>query len=78
MVKNLCLSGESYIYLKKEYYEEYLNIGNTIEINIEELMAYGSVDKNLKDIKTGKSISDSKLMYTVLEDYSLTCEYISE
>ena len=71
MVKDLCLAGESYIYATGEEIE----IGNTILVNISDLVSNGYVDKNLKDVKTGESVSTKKLKYTVNSDKTLDCKY---
>ena len=75
MVENLCLAGESYIYANTDDFEELSTINSEIQIVVQELMTYGNVDSNLKNPKTGNSVKNSKLIYTVLSDYSLDCDY---
>ena len=81
MIKDLCLAGETFIYLnysnnsgKNDF--DLSIIGNKIDINIEELISYGSVDSELKNPKTDNSVSDDVLEYTVQSDNSLDCIYI--
>lgn len=76
MVKNLCLAGESYVYANMSEFSELSTFDSTFTIVIDELISYGNVDKNMKNIKTGKTIEKDSLKYTVLSDYSLDCEYI--
>lgn len=75
MVENLCLAGNSYIYSNIEDFKELLIVDNKIEIPVEELIGYGSVDGDLKNPKTNKSVESDSLVYTVLSDNSLDCEY---
>jgi hypothetical protein len=51
-------------------------VGREVIINIDKLITYGNVDKNLKNPKTDLSVQNDKLKYIVLEDYSLDCEYL--
>ena len=76
MVKDLCIAGESYIYANNEDFEESLIVGNTITIEVDELIEYGSVSSTLQNPKTNTSISGDLLQYTVLSDNSLDCNYI--
>lgn len=78
MVENLCLAGETYIYSNIEEFSELSIVGSTINIPIEELINYGSVNKNTVNIKTNKTIEKDNLKYTVLDDYTLNCDYIYE
>lgn len=76
MVNDLCLAGESYIYSNMDQYTELKEIGSIIEINIKELMNYGSVDNDIINPKNNTNVSKDLLEYTVLNDYSLECKYI--
>ena len=76
MITDLCLAGESYIYSNMEDFNNLSVIGSNININIDELILYGNVDSDLKNPKTKASVSQDRLVYTVLQDYSLDCEYI--
>lgn len=75
MVKNLCLSGESYIYANMDDFNQLSVVDSKIEIAINRLIQYGSVNNNLKNPKTNDSIQEDVLIYTVLSDHSLDCEY---
>ena len=74
MVNDLCLAGETYIYSNKDDFD--LSIENEIEIDIQELIAYGNIDSNLKNPNTNNTIVDDTLKYTVQSDKALSCEYI--
>ena len=76
MVEDLCLAGKSYIYANMEGFEGLSVVGTKVEINISELILYGNVDKDLINPKTEVSVKNNKLIYTVLSDYSLDCQYI--
>jgi hypothetical protein len=75
MVENLCLAGESYIYANIDEFDDISIIGNQIEITIEELIIYGSVERDLLNPKTENKINNDTLIYTVLNDKSLKCQY---
>ena len=75
MVKNLCLSGESYLYANNEIFPELSMQNSQIEIKINQLIEYGNVDKRLENPKTNKNVKDDSLIYTVLSDLSLDCKY---
>lgn len=75
MVKNLCMAGESYIYENTSSYEGLSIVGTEIRISISDLIIYGSVDSNLTNPNTKKSVKNSMLIYTVLSDNSLDCVY---
>lgn len=76
MVENLCLAGESYISANIENFNGLTTVGNKIELTIQELINYGNVDKNMKNPKTNNSIKNDTLLYSVLSDYSLDCQYV--
>ncbi len=78
MVDDLCIAGKTYLYSNMNLFPELSVVSSEIEIEISELIKYGSVDKNLKNPKTDKTIENNKLQYTVLEDFSLDCKYIEE
>ena len=78
MVKDLCAAGKSYMYANMQLFPELSTIDSFIEIEIEDLISYGNVDKNLKNPKTGEKVKNSSLKYTVLNDLSLDCKYIEE
>lgn len=75
MVNNLCIAGETYIYSKMDNFKELFTIGSKINISISDLVTYGNVDKNTINTKTGQSVQEDSLIYTVLNDNSLQCEY---
>lgn len=75
MVDNLCMAGRTYIYANMNDFSELSTVGSTIRINISDLITYGNVDKNTINVKTEKKIENDFLTYTVLNDYSLECEY---
>lgn len=78
MVDNLCTSGKTYMYSNMDEYQELSTVNSKIVLKIEELISYGSVDKNLVNPKTNLSVKNSSLEYTVLSDFSLDCKYIEE
>lgn len=75
MVNNLCIAGETYIYSNLDDFPEIKNINSKINIQIEELISYGNVKSGITNIKAEKVVDRDALIYTVLEDYSLDCEY---
>lgn len=75
LIDNVCLAGESYIYSNIDDYNGLSNVGYVIEINVSDLIRYGTLKKEINS-NTNKSIEYDKLKYTVLNDYSLNCEYI--
>ena len=78
MVNNLCTAGKTYMYSNLDDFPELSIVGSEIEILVNELMLYGNVNKDLVNPKTEISVDDSTLKYIVLDDLSLTCEYIEE
>lgn len=78
MIKDLCTAGKTYIYSNLDDFPNLSNVGSQIEIKIEELIIYGSVDKKILNPKTNTSIESDTLKYIVLDDLSLDCEYIKE
>ena len=70
MVKDLCMAGESYIYANGMSVDS-----GGIQISIKDLIDYGNVDKNLKDVKTGESVKDKTLIFTKNSDGTLNCNY---
>lgn len=77
MVDNLCMAGRTYIYSNMDDFSELSSIGSIIKISISDLIEYGNVDKNMVNVKTEKKVEKDLLIYTVLNDYSLDCEYNS-
>ena len=75
MIENLCLAGKSYIYANTDKFDELSTINSKIEISIKELMAYGNVDRTLKNPKTNQTVEKDSLIYTVTNE-SLDCQYI--
>lgn len=69
MVENICLSAKTYIYSNQDDYEDLITIGNKIVINVNDLISYGIVKENTTN-------KNDLVKFTVLEDYSLKCEYI--
>lgn len=76
MVKDLCIAGNSYINANREDFEELNIIGGETIIDINELIAYGNVKSNTKNPKTGNSIENDSLKFTMLESFELDCQYI--
>lgn len=75
MINDLCLAGKTYIYSNMDKFEQLSTVGSSIEINISELILYGSVEKGIKNIKTGNLIDNDLLTFIVLNDNSLDCKY---
>ncbi|MBQ2947266.1 MAG: type II secretion system protein [Bacilli bacterium] len=75
MVENLCLAGDTYIKNNEEDFKNMIIPNNKIEVEINELMAYGIVKYETKNPKTNKSVENDKLIYTVQSDKSLNCQY---
>ena len=75
LVDNLCLAGETYIYNNEETFKEFIVINNKIEVEINELIIDGIVKKSTINPITNKTVENDKLIYTVLADKSLSCEY---
>ena len=75
MVKNLCLAGQSYIYSNPDTFTNISVVGEKTTISIDELISYGNIDSNIKNPRTNESISGDNLLYEVLSDKSLSCEY---
>ena len=78
MINDLCTAGKTYIYSNMDNFSNLSTVGSQIDLEIEELIIYGNVDKKLLNPKTKNSVKDDTLRYTVLEDLSLNCEYIEE
>lgn len=76
MVENLCLAGETYIYNNSTKYNELSKVNSKIFININDLIEYGSIKKNIINPNTEKKVDNNYLEYTVLADNSLSCKYI--
>ena len=76
MVNDLCTAGKTYLYSNMDAYPELSVVDSELTINISNLINYGNVDNDLKNPKTELSVKNDKLKYVVLEDFSLTCEYI--
>ena len=76
LVENLCTAGKSYMYSNLDSFKELSTINSVIEIQINTLINYGNVDKELKNPKNNKLVKNDKLKYTVLSDFSLDCKYI--
>ena len=75
MVDTLCLAGETYIYNNESDFKNLMVVDNKIEIVISELVINEMVKKDTTNPKTNKSVENDKLIYTVLSDKSLNCEY---
>ena len=76
MINNLCLAGESYINANRDSFSELNLIGGETTLSIVELISYGNVKDDVKDPKTGESVRENSLKFTVLDDYSLNCQYL--
>ena len=75
MVENLCKAGESYISAHADSFEELGTFDATIRIDIQTLIEYGSVNEDLKNPRTKNTLTNDYLLFTVLGDDSLACEY---
>lgn len=73
---NLCEAGKSYIYNNIEEYSELSIVGSEITIGVDELITYGSIKPDLVNPSTNDSVEDDNVVFTVLEDKSLECEYV--
>ena len=78
MINNLCTAGKTYMYSNLDNFQELSTANSEIELKIDVLMSYGSVDKTTLNPKTNQSIEDDTLMYTVLDDLTLECKYVEE
>lgn len=76
IVEDICTAGKTYMYSNMDSFPNLSIIGEIIDLEVSKLIEYGNVDKNLKNPKTKLSVKYDKLKYTVLEDFSLDCEYI--
>lgn len=81
MKKDLCLAGKSYIYSNLDKYQISIATSDgsnltTFKIKVQTLIEYGNVEKDLKNPKTKKSVSDNYLKFTVLDDDSLECVFV--
>lgn len=74
MINDLCLAGKSYIYSNMDIYP-IDKVGEKITVSINQLINYGNVDKTLKNPKTNNLVRNDVLIYSVLNDYSLDCQY---
>ena len=75
MVEDLCTAGKTYMYSNMDEFPELSVKHEIINLNIKTLITYGNVEKNLKNPKTELSVEHDYLKYTVLDDFSLKCEY---
>ena len=75
MVDDLCTAGRQYIMNNKSFKESII-VDNVINIEIKDLISYGIVDKSMVNSKTGDSVKDDSLKFTVLSDNYLDCKYI--
>lgn len=78
MVNDLCIAGKTYMYSNLDEFPNLSIANSVIELKINELIAYGNVNEGLKNPKTNESVENDTLKYTVLEDFTLDCEYIEE
>ena len=77
MVENLCKAGETYIYSHMSDFSELSNVGSVISISVNELILYGSVDKNTVNPNTNKNVNKDILEYKVTLD-GIDCNYKEE
>ena len=75
MVEDLCLAGESYIYNNIDEFSELSTKGSTVYLNISTLIDYGSVNKDIKNPKTNEMINSDYIIFNVLGDNSMSCNY---
>lgn len=75
MKNDLCKAGETYIYSNLNDFD-ILEEGKKIQIPIEDLIKNNLVDKNKKNPKTKNNVGQDELIYTVLTDGTLECEYV--
>lgn len=71
MVKDLCLAGETYIYENNIEITPNINI----TVSIQDLINYGLVDEELKDVKTGSYVKDKYIIFIPDENKKLKCNY---
>lgn len=72
MVKNLCLAGEDYIYNRGFT----ITPNTTISLTIQDLIDYGNVNPNFKDVKTNKKINPTRILqFNVKSDKTLECVF---
>lgn len=76
MVDDLCTAGKTYMYSNMDEFPELSIVNSKIELKINKLISYGSVEKKLVNPKTDVSVKMDLLEYTVLSDFSLDCKYI--
>ena len=76
LVEDLCTAGKTYMYSNMDSFPNLSTVGEIINLKVSDLIEYGNVDKRLINPKTKLSIKHDKIKYTVLEDFSLDCEYI--
>ena len=76
MVDNLCLAGKSYIYSHLDEFPQISTVNSVIEVDVSMLITNEYIESNVKNPKTGKTVSNNQLNYKVLSDHSLECEYI--
>ena len=75
MVEDLCLAGESYIYANIDDFPELSTPNSKIYLNIANLVNYGSVSKDIKNPETEQVVNNHFVVFEVLSDNSLECEY---
>lgn len=75
MVETLCLAGKSYIYANMDKFPELSVANSKINVEIQDLISYGNIESNIINVKTEKTVNNDELIFTVLSDYSLDCEY---
>ena len=75
MLDDLCLAGESYIYSNMDKFPQLSTPNSTIKLKISTLVEYGNISKNTVNSKTDKSVINDFLIFTILSDNSLSCEY---
>ena len=78
MVTDLCTAGKTYMYSNMDMFPTLSIVGSVIKININSLIEYGNVSKELVNPKSELSVKNDKLEYTVLGDFTLECKYIEE
>lgn len=76
MVNTLCSAGRTYMYSNMDSFKELSVVNSVIELDVSELILYGSIEKKLVNPKTNLSVEGGTLKYTVLEDQTLECEFI--
>ena len=68
MVDNLCIAGKTYMYSNMDEFEELSMVGSEIVLQIDELISYGNVDKDLVNkIEFGTLYNEMESQYRTIQ-----------